>query len=80
MALTIVIILKQLMVNFNLYSSGKSFIVVVLDSAFFPGRCANIIYKKVVIGKIGVLHPTVLQGFELVHPVSIVEFNIEPFV
>jgi len=50
------------------------------DSAYFPDRCANILYKGVVIGKIGVLHPTVLQAFEVSHPCSVVEFNIEPFV
>lgn len=50
------------------------------DSAYFPGRCANILYKNTVIGKIGVLHPTVLQAFELTHPCSVVEINIEPFV
>ncbi|CAD7083828.1 unnamed protein product [Hermetia illucens] len=50
------------------------------DPAFFPGRCANILYKNVTIGKIGVLHPTVLHAFELTHPCSVVEFVIEPFV
>lgn len=52
----------------------------LLDPAFFPGRCANILYKNVTIGKIGVLHPTVLHAFELTHPCSVVEFVIEPFV
>ncbi|XP_067619497.1 phenylalanine--tRNA ligase beta subunit [Eurosta solidaginis] len=50
------------------------------DSAFFPGRCANIMLNNVAIGRIGVLHPTVLQAFELATPCSAVEFNIEPFV
>ncbi|XP_037714762.1 phenylalanine--tRNA ligase beta subunit [Drosophila subpulchrella] len=50
------------------------------DPSYFPGRCANVIYDNVVIGKIGVLHPTVLQAFELTTPCSAVEFTIEPFV
>lgn len=50
------------------------------DPAFFPGRCANVLYKGVTIGKIGVLHPTVLQAFEINNPCSVVEINIEPFV
>ncbi|BFF91137.1 phenylalanine--tRNA ligase beta subunit [Drosophila madeirensis] len=50
------------------------------DASYFPGRCANIMYDNVVIGKIGVLHPTVLQAFELTTPCSVVEFTIEPFV
>lgn len=50
------------------------------DSAYFPGRCAAIMYKDVAIGKIGVLHPRVLQAFEVSHPCSVLELNIEPFV
>ncbi|XP_039491466.1 phenylalanine--tRNA ligase beta subunit [Drosophila santomea] len=50
------------------------------DPSYFPGRCANVMYDGVVIGKIGVLHPTVLQAFELTTPCSAVEFTIEPFV
>ncbi|XP_036322950.1 phenylalanine--tRNA ligase beta subunit isoform X1 [Rhagoletis pomonella] len=50
------------------------------DPAYFPGRCANIMLNSVAIGRIGVLHPTVLQAFELTTPCSVVEFNIEPFV
>lgn len=50
------------------------------DSSYFPGRCANVMYKNAPIGKIGVLHPTVLQAFELTTPCSIVEISIEPFV
>ncbi|KAJ6639718.1 Phenylalanine--tRNA ligase beta subunit [Pseudolycoriella hygida] len=59
---------------------AKSFQFEFTDSTYFPDRCANIIYKGTVIGKIGVLHPTVLQAFEVSHPCSVVEFNIEPFV
>ncbi|XP_033162717.1 phenylalanine--tRNA ligase beta subunit [Drosophila mauritiana] len=50
------------------------------DPSYFPGRCAYVMYDGVVIGKIGVLHPTVLQAFELTTPCSAVEFTIEPFV
>lgn len=50
------------------------------DSAYFPGRCANIQYHGVTIGKIGVLHPAVLQAYEISNPCSVFEINIEPFV
>ncbi|XP_030375764.1 phenylalanine--tRNA ligase beta subunit [Scaptodrosophila lebanonensis] len=50
------------------------------DPSYFPGRCAKIKYNDVVIGKIGVLHPTILQAFELTTPCSVVEITIEPFV
>lgn len=50
------------------------------DPAYFPGRCANIQYKGTTIGKIGVLHPNVLQAYELTNPCAVFEITIEPFV
>lgn len=50
------------------------------DPTYFPGRCAAIVYKGTEIGRIGVLHPTVLAAFELTTPCSVVEFNMEYFV
>lgn len=47
---------------------------------YFPGRCADIIYNGTAIGRIGVVHPEVLNKFELTNPCSVVEFSIEPFV
>ncbi|XP_053691153.1 phenylalanine--tRNA ligase beta subunit [Sabethes cyaneus] len=56
------------------------YLKAVDDPAYFPGRCAAIVYKNVDIGRIGVLHPTVLQAFELSTPCSVVEFSMEYFV
>lgn len=50
------------------------------DPTYFPGRCAAIVYKGTDIGRIGVLHPTVLTAFELTTPCSVVEFNMEYFL
>jgi phenylalanyl-tRNA synthetase beta chain len=50
------------------------------DTAYFPGRCAKIVYKGTQIGKIGVLHPEVLKKFEITNPCSAVELFMEPFV
>lgn len=50
------------------------------DPSYFPGRCASIVYRDVVIGTIGVLHPKVLGAFEVSQPCSVLELNIEPFV
>ncbi|CAB3250407.1 unnamed protein product [Arctia plantaginis] len=50
------------------------------DPAYFPGRCAEVILRGRVIGKIGVIHPSVLASFDLTNPCSAVEINIEPFV
>ncbi|XP_073817618.1 phenylalanine--tRNA ligase beta subunit [Musca autumnalis] len=60
--------------------NGGYYLQAAEDPSYFPGRCAHIMLNNVAIGKIGVLHPTVLQAFELTTPCSVVEFNIEPFV
>ena len=50
------------------------------DPAFFPQRCAEIICRGKPIGRMGVLHPSVLNQFEVTNPCSVVEINIEPFL
>ncbi|XP_054840131.1 phenylalanine--tRNA ligase beta subunit [Eublepharis macularius] len=50
------------------------------DSAFFPGRCAEIFAKGHSIGNLGVLHPDVITKFELSMPCSALEITIEPFL
>lgn len=54
------------------------------DATYFPGHGASvharIAGKDVVIGSFGILHPTVLEKFELKYPVSALEFNVEVFL
>jgi phenylalanyl-tRNA synthetase beta chain len=50
------------------------------DSAFFPGRHAQVIVSGENIGIVGVLHPNVIEQFGLKLPCSVLEINIEPFV
>ncbi|XP_011306638.1 probable phenylalanine--tRNA ligase beta subunit [Fopius arisanus] len=50
------------------------------DPTYFPQRCAKIIVHGQEIGKMGVLHPEVLQKFELHLPCSSLEINIERFL
>lgn len=50
------------------------------DPAYFPGRCAEVLLHNQIIGKIGVLHPNVLNAFDLTNPCSAVEITIEPFL
>lgn len=52
----------------------------ISDPTYFPQRCATIIANGKIIGKMGVIHPDVLQNFELNHPCSAIEINIEPFL
>ncbi|XP_054651261.1 phenylalanine--tRNA ligase beta subunit [Dunckerocampus dactyliophorus] len=50
------------------------------DSTFFPGRCAEIFVHGKSIGRLGVLHPHVINSFELTIPCSALEMDIEPFL
>ncbi|CAF3269906.1 unnamed protein product [Rotaria socialis] len=50
------------------------------DSAFFPGRHAQVMVCGANIGVVGVLHPNVIENFGLRLPCSILEINIESFV
>lgn len=52
----------------------------VLDSTFFPGRCAEIFVSGKSVGRLGVLHPDVINRFELTMPCSALEMDLEPFL
>lgn len=55
------------------------------DPMYFPGRAASIFYRTRMqkddsnIGTLGILHPTVLEKFEIGFPCSALEFALEPF-
>lgn len=51
-----------------------------VDDTFFPGRRADIFYNNAVIGSFGIVHPSVLEKFEIKFPCTAIEINIEPFV
>ena len=64
---------------------GMEYWIQEVDSAtFFPGHAASIHVqiggKESVIGVFGILHPTVLEKFELRYPVSTLEMNVEIFL
>ena len=50
------------------------------DPMFFAGRGADVILGGKKIGHIGILHPEVLENFDIVLPCSILEINLEPLV
>lgn len=54
------------------------------EATFFKGRAAAIYLrlggKATRIGEFGILHPTVLEKFDLRYPVSTVEINLEVFL
>lgn len=43
----------------------------------FPSRCAKIMLMDQHIGNIGVIHPNVLQNYELNYPCSAFELSLE---
>ncbi|XP_058213400.1 phenylalanine--tRNA ligase beta subunit, cytoplasmic-like [Rhododendron vialii] len=50
------------------------------EPEFLPGRQASIIYKGKRIGAFGIVHPEVLNNFDIPDACSFVELNIESFV
>ncbi|XP_057474168.1 phenylalanine--tRNA ligase beta subunit, cytoplasmic-like [Actinidia eriantha] len=50
------------------------------EPEFLPGRQASIIYKGKCIGAFGIVHPEVLNNFDIPDPCSFVELNIESFL
>lgn len=55
-----------------------------IDPTYFPGHAASVHLriggKEHSIGTFGILHPTVLEKYELKYPVSTLELNIETFL
>ena len=51
----------------------------MLDSTYFPGRCAEVYVWGELIGKLGVLHPDVITAFELNMPAAAMEISLEYF-
>ena len=47
---------------------------------YFPGRQAEVIYQGKVIGSFGIVHPEVLEKFDVPNVASLLELNIEPFL
>lgn len=50
------------------------------EPEFLPGRQAGIIYKGKHVGTFGIVHPEVLDNFDIPDPCSFLELNIENFL
>ncbi len=55
-------------------------IVAKQHPSFIDGRTAAIIFRRKEIGKMGEIHPEVLNNFELENPTSAFEMDIEEFI
>lgn len=49
------------------------------SGTFFPGRHATVYAKGEAVGEFGIIHPEVLEAFDIPYPVSALEMNLEPF-
>ncbi|KAK2767486.1 phenylalanine--tRNA ligase subunit beta [Arachnomyces sp. PD_36] len=66
-------------------TSGPQYWIEELDDpTYFPGHAATVHVridgKEHTIGQFGILHPSVLEKFDLKYPVSTLEINIEVFL
>jgi len=52
----------------------------IQDTTFFPGMTAEVVVRGNPVGVFGVLHPEVLQSFDLAFPASALHMEIEPFL
>ncbi|CAM0140634.1 phenylalanine--tRNA ligase subunit beta [Umbelopsis sp. WA50703] len=89
-------LLDRMMKMFNIQFVGRNsnelgyWITEAENATYFPGRSADIYltylspetYRRTTakIGSLGVLHPEVLQNYELSYPTTVLEFNLEPLL
>jgi len=66
--------------NTQSYSDNGYYITPSQEPEFFTGRQANIMFKGSRIGTFGIVHPEVMQRFDITDPCSAVEMIIEPFL
>ena len=50
------------------------------NETFFAGRRVDVMLNGRCIGSFGVVHPQVLKGFEIDHPCSALELDLEVFL
>jgi phenylalanyl-tRNA synthetase beta chain len=84
---------KSLAINKYKHGSRGSLSYEIEDGAhpsYFPGRCAKVVlYRKEAdkeqevktdLGFFGLIHPEVLEKFDIALPAAVVEINVEPFL
>jgi phenylalanyl-tRNA synthetase beta chain len=48
------------------------------DGNYIPGRCAGVLVDGNAVGVFGEVHPRVIEGYELAHPVGAFEIDVSP--
>jgi phenylalanyl-tRNA synthetase beta chain len=70
----------MMMLNIPRQVEGGYSITESLNETYFPGRRADIYFQGNVVGSFGIVHPTVLNNFDICFPCSALEINLEPFL
>ena len=75
-------VLDRIMVVTGAAKGGSAGYEVVESNepTYFPGRQAYIMRDGKQIGVFGIVHPTVLQKFDIVNPCSVLELDLEPLM
>ncbi|KAJ3046216.1 hypothetical protein HDV00_000028 [Rhizophlyctis rosea] len=74
-------LLDRIMAKLNIPSGSKGYYIKESNNeTFFPGRRADIYFQDKVIGTFGIVHPSVLEKYEIGFPCTALEINIEPFI
>ena len=50
------------------------------DGPWLPGRIADVLHRGKCVGRMGVVHPDVLAKFDVAHPCSALEIDVEAFL
>ena len=58
----------------------RCYIVESDEATFFPGRQARVARGGKDVGVLGIVHPDVLEKFDIVNPCSILELDLEPLL
>eukprot|EP00245_Coleochaete_scutata_P007775 TRINITY_DN23538_c0_g1_i1.p1 TRINITY_DN23538_c0_g1~~TRINITY_DN23538_c0_g1_i1.p1 ORF type:complete len:598 (-),score=118.03 TRINITY_DN23538_c0_g1_i1:79-1872(-) len=61
-------------------TNGGYYITPSQSPEFFEGRQADVIYRGKRVGTFGVIHPQVLECFDIPDPCSALEIDIQPFL
>ncbi|KAJ3054202.1 hypothetical protein HK097_002425 [Rhizophlyctis rosea] len=74
-------LLDRLMAKLAIPHGSEGYHIKESDNeTFFPGRRADVYYKNQNIGTFGIVHPSVLEKYEIGYPCTALELNIEPFL
>ncbi len=70
--------MKSLVLSLMRDTGKSSEVEAAKDGNYIPGRCAAVLADGKRVGVFGEVHPRVLEGYELAHPVCAYELDVAP--